>query len=341
MRVAIDGVDGAGKTVFADALAAAMAGGMRPPVRASVDAFHRPRAARYRLGRDSPEGFYRDSYDYAALRRCLLDPFGPDGDGVHCLAAFDHVADAAVPPVWHKAPPRAALVLDGIFLHRPGLAGMWDVSVWLEVPFAVSVPRGAARGPGFGDPDPAHPANRRYVEGQKLYLREAAPAAVATLVVDNSDLAAPRLLDRRAAIGPRVREARPADWPEVQALRLSVRENRLSDPSRVTEAMYLDYIERRGRGWVAEAGGRIEGFCIAALDGEVWALFVRPDGEGRGVGLALMRACVAWLEGEGVAEARLETGAGTRAEGFYRRFGWIEAGRHGGDIAFRLPLRAG
>ena len=135
-----------------------------------------------------------------------------------------------------------------------------------------------------------------------------------------------------------LRPARAEDWDAVMALRLSVRENRLSDPSRVTQAIYEDYILRRGRGWVAEEGGIVLGFCIAALDGEVWALFVRPGCEGRGVGRALMAACVDWLAAQGVAEAVLETGAGTRAEAFYRRFGWIEAGRHRDDITFRLPL---
>ncbi len=135
-----------------------------------------------------------------------------------------------------------------------------------------------------------------------------------------------------------LRQARAEDWDEVMALRLSVTENRLSDPSRVTEAMYRDYILARGRGWVAEEGGAILGFCIAARDGEVWALFVRPGREGRGVGQALMAACVDWLAALGVGEAVLETGAGTRAEAFYRRFGWIEAGRSRSDITFRLPL---
>ncbi len=124
-------------------------------------------------------------------------------------------------------------------------------------------------------------------------------------------------------------------------LRLSVTENRLSDPSRVTREIYEDYILRRGRGWVAEADGAILGFCIAALDGEVWALFVRPGCEGRGVGQALMRACVDWLTAQGVGEAVLETGAGTRAEAFYRRFGWIEAGRGRADVTFKLPLQPG
>lgn len=138
-----------------------------------------------------------------------------------------------------------------------------------------------------------------------------------------------------------LRPAQLGDWDEVQDLRLSVTENRLSDPSRVTRSMYHDYILDRGRGWVAEADGAILGFCIAALDGEVWALFVRPGCEGRGVGLALMRACVDWLTEQGVGEAMLETGAGTRAEAFYRRFGWIEAGRSRHDITFKLPLQPG
>lgn len=138
-----------------------------------------------------------------------------------------------------------------------------------------------------------------------------------------------------------LRPARAGDWDEVRDLRLSVAENRLSDPSRVTQAMYDDYITQRGRGWVAEADGAILGFCIAALDGEVWALFVRPGCEGRGVGQALMAACVDWLTAQGVGEAVLETGAGTRAEAFYRRFGWIEAGRGRADVTFKLPLQPG
>ena len=73
-RVAIDGVDGAGKSVFADELAAVLARASRPIIRASVDSFHNPRALRYRQGRASPQGYFYDSYDYARLAALLLDP---------------------------------------------------------------------------------------------------------------------------------------------------------------------------------------------------------------------------------------------------------------------------
>src|SRR5262245_37708681 len=77
LRVAVDGVDGVGKTTFADRLGRAVELIGRPVIRSSADAFHNPRELRYRRGRTSPEGFYFDSYDYTALQRHLLDPLGP------------------------------------------------------------------------------------------------------------------------------------------------------------------------------------------------------------------------------------------------------------------------
>jgi len=89
--VAVDGLDGAGKTTFADALAGLVD---RPVVRASVDDFHNPRAFRYRRGRDSPEGFYMESFDLSALTDLLLAPFAA-GERFR-LRAFDHEADMPV-----------------------------------------------------------------------------------------------------------------------------------------------------------------------------------------------------------------------------------------------------
>src|SRR5579863_2110969 len=74
VRVAIDGVDAAGKTKLADALAAALEGQQRAVIRASIDGFHRPRAERYQRGADSPLGYYADSFNYPALRESLLLP---------------------------------------------------------------------------------------------------------------------------------------------------------------------------------------------------------------------------------------------------------------------------
>jgi uridine kinase len=192
-RVAVDGVDGAGKSTLADELASRVEAQGRAVVRASVDSFHRPRVHRYRLGRTSAEGFYRDSYDYDRLNEVLVRPFSPGGSGRYRAAMFDHVTDLPVTAPEQRADPDAVLILDGIFLHRPELDGSWDFSIFLQVGFGVSLSRCASRG-GMSD-DPHAPSNRRYVDGQRLYLREARPWERATVVVDNTDLAAPVIVE--------------------------------------------------------------------------------------------------------------------------------------------------
>jgi uridine kinase len=182
--VAIDGVDGSGKSVFADQLAEVVAA-QRPVIRASIDDFHRPRAERYRRGRDSPLGFWLDSFDYDRLRAELLDPLSPSGSRLYRAAAHDLVTDRTVSPVQRVAPPSSVLVLDGLFLHRDELRDYWHLSVFLDVPFEVSVARMATRD---GSPlDPGHTDLHRYVGGQRLYFAECEPMSRAAVVVDNGD----------------------------------------------------------------------------------------------------------------------------------------------------------
>jgi uridine kinase len=194
LRIAVDGVDGVGKTTFADKLSNTITRTDGPVIRVSVDDFHNPRAARYRLGKMSPEGFYLDSYDYPALRRYLLDPLSPGGTREYCSVVFDHVTDSPVPLHMSIAQPGSVLILDGLFLHRPELRSYWDLSIFLDAPFEVTVPRGAVRGPGWGSPDPAAPSNRRYVEGQQIYMDQCRPQDQANVVIDYSDFNVPMVV---------------------------------------------------------------------------------------------------------------------------------------------------
>jgi uridine kinase len=192
VRVAIDGVDGAGKTTFADELARVLAATGRPVIRASVDSFHHVRARRYGRGRDSWEGFWLDSFDYQRLYTDLLEPFGPAGSGRYRPAAHDLASDQLINVPWLQAPNPAVLILDGLFLHREELVELWDLSVFLDVPFEVSAARMATR--DGTDPDPASPSLQRYVKAQRHYLASCSPRQRATLLVSNTDLKRPLLL---------------------------------------------------------------------------------------------------------------------------------------------------
>jgi uridine kinase len=186
VRIGIDGVDGAGKTMLADELVAPLEALGRTVVRSSIDHFHRPRAERYRRGRQSPEGFYRDSFDVDAVVRCVLAPLGPDGSRAIRRAAFDHRADAQVDMPSERVPEDAVLLFDGIFLQQPVLRPHWDATVFLDVPFEVTVERSSRRD---GMPNDVHaPEHHRYIEGQRIYLGECRPSELAAMVVDNADV---------------------------------------------------------------------------------------------------------------------------------------------------------
>ncbi len=189
VAIAVDGVDGAGKTVLADELAE-LIGARRHVVRVSIDGFHRPRAERHRNG-TGPESFYEDSYDYVAFRSAVIDPFRR---GRPVTPAVNDVArDARVAPPALPLGDDTVLLVDGIFLQRAELADVWDATLFVDVPFAISVPRGNARFGADHDTDPDAASNHRYVGGQRLYLAQVGPRERATWVVDNADLARPVL----------------------------------------------------------------------------------------------------------------------------------------------------
>lgn len=191
--IAVDGVDGSGKSTFADALAITIRRLGRPVIRASVDGFHNPREVRYRLGRHSPEGYFLDSYNYDALRRSTLFPFRSGAPTIQ-TAHFDHRTNREAPSAFVVIEPSSVLLIDGIFLHRDELVSSWDMSVFLDVPFAVTFKRMADR--DGSKPDPIAPENRRYFQGQCIYLKKCKPRERATIVIDYADPEAPRIIPR-------------------------------------------------------------------------------------------------------------------------------------------------
>ena len=188
LRVAIDGVDAAGKTRLADELVEPILRRNRPVIRASIDGFHNPREIRYRRGKNSPEGYYYDSFDYEAIQLFLLSPLGPDGDRRYKTAKFDFRTESSVTPALNTAEHDSVLLFDGVFLLRPELLSSWDFSVFVDIDFKVSMERALVRDQAlFGTEENVRQRySQRYIPGQKIYLEEAQPAVRADIVVENN-----------------------------------------------------------------------------------------------------------------------------------------------------------
>lgn len=136
------------------------------------------------------------------------------------------------------------------------------------------------------------------------------------------------------------REATIEDIPQIQQVRNSVKENRLSNPALVTNEDCRKYLTERGKGWVCEAEGIIVGFSIADLkNNNIWALFVNPKYEGRGIGRKLHNLMLDWYFSKGKQMVWLGTSPNTRAADFYLKAGWTVTGLHGEDeVKFEMTM---
>ncbi|RZU64656.1 uridine kinase [Microterricola gilva] len=168
--VAIDGALQSGKTAFGDDLAAVLEERKHPVFRASLEWFHRSRDEQAKFGEETAERYYRYGFDYSLLRRVLIEPFRMGGSTGFVTKAFDPRRGIQVLPKWETGPIDATLIIDGRFINRPELRGLWNYSVFLD-----SAP---VDGPD-GDAD-------------RLYFAEASPRTQATAIIDNSEPALPR-----------------------------------------------------------------------------------------------------------------------------------------------------
>jgi uridine kinase len=164
-RIGVDGVDGAGKTRFADELADVLAHRGTVTVRVRADDYLNPPAVRHRRGRRSPSGYWSDSFDYERLRAAL--------------------------------PAEGLAIVDGVFLQRPELSGQFAFVIFLDVTFEEAARRMAVRD---GSPaNPEHPRQRRYTDAQRRYLADSAPRTNADLVIDNNDVDNPVMVRQGSA----------------------------------------------------------------------------------------------------------------------------------------------
>lgn len=195
VRVGIDGVDASGKTVLAGELADSIYERGRIVIRVSVDDFHSPRSKRYRQGRYSPQGFYNDSYNYNALLTHVLKPLGPDGNLLYKPVVYDLDKNVEVSVSECHADPTAVLIVDGIFLHRPELREYWDFSIFVHSDFQITTKRAQVRDLHlFKTPDAVRRMyEKRYIPGQRIYLKAVDPYALADVVWNNNDFDYPDL----------------------------------------------------------------------------------------------------------------------------------------------------
>jgi len=147
---------------------------------------------------------------------------------------------------------------------------------------------------------------------------------------------------------PGFRPATPQDIAACIDIRGRTRENavpavRLAALG-ITEASWSAQV-RRGElpGFVAEDAAALVGYCFGdAATGEIVVLALLPTHEGLGLGRQLLNLTVEHLQSLGHSRLFLGCSADPshRSHGFYRRLGWVPAGRRDalGDEVLELDI---
>lgn len=138
-----------------------------------------------------------------------------------------------------------------------------------------------------------------------------------------------------------IRVATQDDIDTLFAIRTSVVQNHLSREQMthlgITPQVLADSIREAPCAWVAEVDGQPAAFSMVDLgEGEVFAMFVLPAYENRGLGRQLMAVAEAALFERHdklflITDGRNEI----RANGFYQRLGWcVVASVDGDDVRY-------
>lgn len=208
VRVAIDGRSGAGKSTLCEELAALIRARGQAAIQVSSDDFYGLWLDKHNRRLLTAETLYSGAYDYATLRSLVLGPLGPGGSRRYRARWHDGWNEGEIREPERVAPDDAVLLVEGVFLMRPGLDEHWDVRIYLDIDVAQTLERGIERDLTLEDPavreskraDRVRVYEERYIPAEERYFREVDPAGRAEVVIDNRVLDAPGIVVRRRPV---------------------------------------------------------------------------------------------------------------------------------------------
>lgn len=195
LRIAINGVEGSGKTTFAQLLTEYLINENNKAIHVSIDGFHHDRSYRYRQGRESARGYYEDSYDEKAFVEGVLTQSQNDSP---CYTPASH--DLHTDQYLNLSPIRITddtiIITDGAYLFKPVYLPHWDLKIYLRADFETAMKRGALRDQeALGGYEAAlRKFEQRYHAASKIYQQEVNPESHADIIVDNTDFENPELI---------------------------------------------------------------------------------------------------------------------------------------------------
>ena len=190
--VGVTGIDGAGKTSFAAALAKYLLSGNHRVQMIHLDDFHNPKDVRY-AGKDPAENYFHRSFNLDVLINKVLNPLHEKAEYSIKLSILNPETDKYDTEREYTFHPDTIVIFEGVFLFRDELSQYIDYKVFLEIPFEESKRRAKVR-----DPQAIiEKYETKYLPAQRKYLSLFPPDTHADMIIDNIDWEYPSIIKIR------------------------------------------------------------------------------------------------------------------------------------------------
>jgi HAD superfamily hydrolase (TIGR01549 family) len=180
--IGVNGIDGAGKTQFTEALEVFLKTQGELTQLIHLDDFHNPKAIRY-AGSDQADNYYNRSFNIGLVIDKLLSPMQKKQSISLKLKTLDLQTDKYTNERKYIIKPSTIVIFEGVFLFRKELAPYIDQKVFLHISFDESKRRAMIRD---SEAD-VKKYDEKYLPAQRKYLSEYPPAKVADIIIDNTN----------------------------------------------------------------------------------------------------------------------------------------------------------
>lgn len=180
--ISINGAITSGKTTLSKELEQYLKGRGYATQLVCVDDFHTPRAVRMKDG--SIFHYYEHAIDLQQLGDLLSDMKREPVN--RTLTLLDMNTDTYVNSQTYRTDMNTIIIVEGVFLHRPPIAQLFDYRIYLDVSDEEIMRRGRERDvPKFGEQILAQ-YESFYIPLQRLYEELCAPKDQCDLVIDTN-----------------------------------------------------------------------------------------------------------------------------------------------------------
>lgn len=190
----IDGIDFAGKKVFASKLGKYLEMLGKEYQLVYLEDFHRAVEESYK-GEDPVEAYYFNGYNNDKLIEEVLQPYRRDGSIDRVVYCLDNSGDQFVNERHYQISNDGLMILIGCMMYREPLIHYFDMTVFMKVDYRESEHRASlVEAPIYGI-DPVELYRTKNIPAQKMYVQRHDPYDNRDFIIDNSNYHRPILVE--------------------------------------------------------------------------------------------------------------------------------------------------